>query len=88
MSLFLIHTIWPFLWIWTTLYKPERGWGLAEQKDESGSALQTQMNLLEKRITELEDQKKAAEMSYAEHLKQISIELAELRKTTTKRENI
>ena len=27
-SLFLMHTIWPFLWIWATLYKPDRGWGL------------------------------------------------------------
>lgn len=23
-SLFLMHTIWPFLWIWATLYKPDR----------------------------------------------------------------
>ena len=87
-SLFLMHTIWPFLWIWATLYKPERGWGLAEQQDEPGSALQTQMGLLEKRITELEEQKKAEEMSYAEHLKQLRTELAELRKPTTKGENI
>lgn len=27
-SLFLMHTIWPFLWIWATLYKPGVGWGL------------------------------------------------------------
>jgi len=27
-SLFLMHAIWPFLWIWATLYKPERGWGM------------------------------------------------------------
>ena len=50
-SLFLMHTIWPFLWIWATLYKPERGWGLAEQQNEPGSALQTQVGLLEKRIS-------------------------------------
>jgi len=27
-SLFLMHTIWPFLWIWATLYKPDKGWGM------------------------------------------------------------
>lgn len=28
-SLFTLHVIWPFLWIWATLYRPERGWGKA-----------------------------------------------------------
>ena len=28
LSLFLLHAIWPFLWIWALLYKPERGWGM------------------------------------------------------------
>jgi len=41
-SLFLMHTIWPFLWIWATLYKPERGWGLAETKNEPSSAVEIQ----------------------------------------------
>lgn len=27
-SLFTLHIIWPFLWIWATLYQPERGWGM------------------------------------------------------------
>lgn len=26
-SLFTLHAIWPFLWIWATLYRPDRGWG-------------------------------------------------------------
>lgn len=28
-SLFTLHAIWPFLWIWATLYRPDRGWGAA-----------------------------------------------------------
>ncbi|WP_117233098.1 DUF3302 domain-containing protein [Vibrio maerlii] len=36
-SLFTLHTIWPFLWIWATLWRKDRGWGFkkleAEQKD-------------------------------------------------------
>lgn len=34
-SLFLMHTIWPFLWIWATLYKPETGWGMSGGGDKS-----------------------------------------------------
>jgi len=26
-SLFTLHVIWPFLWIWAMMYRPERGWG-------------------------------------------------------------
>ena len=25
-SLFTLHAIWPFLWIWATLYREDRGW--------------------------------------------------------------
>ena len=28
LSLFLLHAIWPFLWMWALLYRPERGWGM------------------------------------------------------------
>lgn len=26
-SLFTLHILWPFLWIWATLYREDRGWG-------------------------------------------------------------
>ena len=26
-SLFTLHALWPFLWIWAMAYRPERGWG-------------------------------------------------------------
>src|SRR5499425_3143429 len=26
-SLFTLHVLWPFLWIWAMAYKPDRGWG-------------------------------------------------------------
>jgi hypothetical protein len=36
-SLFTLHALWPFLWIWATLWRKERGWGFqkleAEQHD-------------------------------------------------------
>ncbi len=29
-SLFTLHVLWPFLWIWAMAYRPERGWGFSE----------------------------------------------------------
>jgi len=29
-SLFTLHALWPFLWIWAMAYRPERGWGFSK----------------------------------------------------------
>ena len=39
-SLFTLHVLWPFLWIWSTLYREDRGWGF-------GSAAQSAPNAAE-----------------------------------------
>jgi len=31
-SLFTLHILWPFLWIWATLYRKDRGWGFSDEK--------------------------------------------------------
>jgi hypothetical protein len=28
-SLFTLHVLWPFLWIWAMAYRPDRGWGFS-----------------------------------------------------------
>ncbi|MDQ9091723.1 DUF3302 domain-containing protein [Pseudoalteromonas haloplanktis] len=36
-SLFTLHVLWPFLWIWATLWRDDRGWGfnhLQQEHDE------------------------------------------------------
>jgi len=33
-SLFMLHVLWPFLWIWAMAYKPERGWGFDHKPSE------------------------------------------------------
>lgn len=58
-SLFTLHAIWPFLWIWATSYHPEHGYTgrpNAAAKSKEGS---TRIAELEARIAELE--KKNAE---------------------------
>jgi hypothetical protein len=55
-SLFTLHAIWPFLWIWAMLYRPERGWGLQqdggarEQRGTPAGAIEQ----LQTRVAELE----------------------------------
>ncbi|MDH0063523.1 DUF3302 domain-containing protein [Leclercia adecarboxylata] len=56
-SLFTLHAIWPFLWIWATLYQPERGWGM--QNHIQPPERHPDVDALTKRVAELE-QKLAA----------------------------
>jgi type VI protein secretion system component VasK len=37
-SLFMLHVLWPFLWIWAMMYRPDRGWGFGEKPGEPASA--------------------------------------------------
>jgi uncharacterized protein DUF3302 len=63
-SLFTLHAIWPFLWIWAMAYRLERGWGFAHR----GSApvggpptTPTELEDLRRRIAALENQIKVGE---------------------------
>ncbi|MGI2879822.1 DUF3302 domain-containing protein [Vibrio furnissii] len=33
-SLFTLHVLWPFLWIWATLWRKDRGWGFTQLQEE------------------------------------------------------
>jgi hypothetical protein len=39
-SLFTLHLIWPFLWIWATIYREDRGWGFQTGSTANAAALQ------------------------------------------------
>jgi hypothetical protein len=60
-SLLTLHVIWPFLWIWATLYREDRGWGFAGGKGpaESPAALQDRVEALVQRVEALEQVDKA-----------------------------
>ena len=56
-SLFTLHVIWPFLWIWATLYREDRGWGFASANVAGeGSQLEQEITQLKNRIEALEQQ--------------------------------
>ena len=55
-SLFLLHVLWPFLWIWAMMYQPERGWGFAHKPGEPTSPAEAVAELeeLKHRLAEIE----------------------------------
>jgi hypothetical protein len=51
-SLFTLHALWPFLWIWAMTYKPERGWGFDYKKAVEYE--QNEIEVLQKRLAQIE----------------------------------
>lgn len=62
-SLLTLHVIWPFLWIWATLYSAERGYGFA--REDETKALRQRVNELEYRMRTLEGRTPAAQAAAA-----------------------
>jgi hypothetical protein len=62
-SLFTLHALWPFLWIWAMAYRPERGWGISAQSAGAGTeplpASASELEDLRRRVAELESSIKA-----------------------------
>lgn len=59
-SLFTLHALWPFLWIWAMLYRPERGWGFkhASAADANDLPSAHEIDELRRRVAELEKEKR------------------------------
>ncbi|QYJ74575.1 MULTISPECIES: DUF3302 domain-containing protein [Shewanella] len=59
-SLFTLHVLWPFLWIWATLYREDRGWGFGTvvkrelELEEKVKELSADLKALESRLQLLE----------------------------------
>jgi hypothetical protein len=63
-SLFTLHAIWPFLWIWATLYREDRGWGF-NQVVERELQLEDEVKQLNQTVAQLEHRIQAIEESKA-----------------------
>jgi hypothetical protein len=56
-SLFTLHAIWPFLWIWATLYREDRGWGFqkaVEKTEHNLGDIHEDLAALNRRLAHLE----------------------------------
>jgi Protein of unknown function (DUF3302) len=56
-SLFTLHALWPFLWIWAMAYRPERGWGISHESapvDATPKVDASELEDLRRRVAELE----------------------------------
>jgi hypothetical protein len=55
-SLFMLHVLWPFLWIWAMAYQPERGWGFGHKPVEANSPPEAaaELDVLKRRLAEIE----------------------------------
>lgn len=56
-SLFTLHALWPFPWIWAMAYRPDRGWGFKESGEKAAAlsaVTQTDLEELRCRLSELE----------------------------------
>jgi hypothetical protein len=57
-SLFTLHVLWPFLWIWAMAYRPERGWGFSHPG--TAASADNELEDLRRRVSELENTLKKA----------------------------
>lgn len=54
-SLFTLHALWPFLWIWAMAYRPDRGWGVSHHaKPDEQPADPNELESLRARLAALE----------------------------------
>tara|TARA_R110001583_G_scaffold28634_3_gene101286 strand:- start:2561 stop:3037 length:477 start_codon:yes stop_codon:yes gene_type:complete len=85
-SLFTLHVLWPFLWIWATLYREDRGWGFsAPEKKENNHVKRDDTVLklikLQQRVETLEAA--LLERTDKEHIQETDVEF----KTDNKEED-
>src|ERR1700751_2247804 len=63
-SLFTLHVLWPFLWIWAMAYRPERGWGFSSHSAGTGDRPNSALGELEdlrRRVADLEEKQRAGD---------------------------
>ena len=56
-SLFTLHVLWPFLWIWAMMYHEDRGWGIDTSDGTGGESLAERLDAIEARLDSLDPAK-------------------------------
>ena len=53
-SMFTLHSIWPFLWIWATIYHADRGYGFSETTGQMQKVI-AKLDVMDQRMAALEN---------------------------------
>ncbi|MBJ3813910.1 DUF3302 domain-containing protein [Shimwellia pseudoproteus] len=64
-SLFTLHVLWPLLWIWATLWREDRGWGMQKISEEQQN-IQHQMTHFLMQVNQLESELNELKQSTAD----------------------
>jgi len=56
-SLFTLHVLWPFLWIWAMMYHEDRGWGIETSGGDVGESLAKRLDAIEARLDSFDSAK-------------------------------
>jgi hypothetical protein len=65
-SLFTLHALWPFLWIWAMVYRPDSGWGVNAAPEVDARPSSRELEDLRERIADLEGKAKSETRSSRE----------------------
>lgn len=78
-SLFMLHLLWPFLWIWAMMYRPGRGWGFSHKPGEPATPQEavTELEDLRHRLAEVEAKLREDRSSQPESRVRAKSDLAE-----------
>lgn len=62
-SLFTLHVIWPFLWIWAYLYDDKKGWGFSSNNDTANKSFPERQNDNSQKSNQIEESQQIAELT-------------------------
>lgn len=88
-SLFTLHTIWPFLWIWATLYRTDRGWGFVSDEEDKLviPKLILTTETLQGKLKELEENHSTQTIELSSHIDRLKEKINILERQTKPKDN-
>ena len=89
-SLFMLHLLWPFLWIWAMMYRPGRGWGFSHKPGEPATPQEavTELEDLRHRLAEVEAKLREDRSSQPESRVRAKSDLAERAEALVEKANV
>jgi uncharacterized protein DUF3302 len=89
-SLFMLHLLWPFLWIWAMMYRPDRGWGFSHKPGEPATPQEavTELEDLRHRLAEVEAKLREDRSSQPESRVRAKSDLAERAEALVEKANV